>query len=110
MTFSATGVAMGLHADRLEDGVRPATVGISRIAPGTSFTSVRSIVRAPAAWAFSSPVRHEVDGDDVLDPAVPRGAHGELADGPQTEDGEGASGGDGGILDALPRGGEDVER
>ena len=84
-------------ASRTESAPRPSV--ISRTAPGTSFTSVTSIVRAPAAGLLQ-PVRYGVDGDDVLDPAVPRGAHGELADGPQTEDGEGASGGDGGILDA----------
>ena len=100
--------AVRLHADGVDHRVRAAAVGqLADPRRPTPSTSVRSIVSAPRPWTRRQPLAHGVDDDDPQ--AAVQGDPGRhVADRAGADDQQRAALLDVGVLDGLPRRGQDV--
>ena len=100
--------AVRLHADRVDDRVRPAAVG--ELAHRAGHAVGAADVDRPHAVALRAgePLGHEVEPDDQLGAEVLGDAARHLADRAEADDGDAAALRDLGVADGLPRGGQHV--
>ena len=99
---------MRLHADRVDHGVRPAAVRAlaQRVADVVDLLDVDRL--DAVALGEREPLGHEVEAEHAPGAAVLGDPGTHLADRAEAEDGDAAALGDRGVLDRLPRGGQDV--
>ena len=98
---------MGLHADGIDHAVRAPAVGHLPDRAG-QVVLVAEVKHLDAAAADPlQPFGHEVDADDAVAP-VGRDSRGHVPDRAEPEHDEGPAVGHGGVLDALPGGGQHV--
>ncbi len=103
------GGAVGLHADRVDDGVRAPAVGQLPHGLDDVLAVLAQVQGRHAALPGpGEPFGHQVHADDPGGAAVQGDARGHVPDRAETEDGQGAARGNGGVLDGLPGGGQDV--
>ncbi len=94
--------AVGLHADRVDDGVRPAAVGQLAQRLGDVIVVAQIDDLGAVTPRELEPLRHEVDAQHPRGAAQERHPAAHLADRAEAVDGHGAAGGDGRVVHCLP--------